>query len=226
MERPLRHLAVAACALAALAGLAGCGGSKKSAAATTTAAPAAEAAPGCTRVGEPTAASVGKLRKPRHGLSGAHAYTATIETNCGTIVVALDSKRAPRTAGSFANLAEHHFYDGTTFYRVAGGFVIQAGRNSPDAPYSTVEKPPGDLRYLRGVVAMTKADIEKPGTGTGDFFIVTAPDARLPADYALIGKVTSGMDVADRIGAIATDPPTDGRPVQTVAIQKVTITQR
>ena len=59
--------------------------------------------------------------------------------------------------------------------------------------------------YAKGVVAMAKAGAEPPGASGSQFFVVTAEDAQLPPDYALLGKVTSGQDVVDTIGVAETD---------------------
>ena len=69
---------------------------------------------------------------------------------------------------------------------------------------------------------MAKTEIEDPGTSGSQFFIVTAPDAGLPPEYALAGRVTEGQAVVDRIGATPTDPQTE-KPLSPVVIEKVTI---
>jgi cyclophilin family peptidyl-prolyl cis-trans isomerase len=93
-----------------------------------------------------------------------------------------------------------------------------------------VEPPPSDIKYTKGVVAMAKTEIEDPGTSGSQFYIVTADDAQLPADYALLGKVTAGQDVVDRIAVVRTDetnanPALRERPVNPVVLRTVTITE-
>ena len=56
-----------------------------------------------------------------------HRYTATIDTSEGTMVVALDAIKAPRTVNSFVFLARYHYYDGLTFHRIIPSFVLQGG---------------------------------------------------------------------------------------------------
>ena len=63
-----------------------------------------------------------------------------------------------------------------------------------------VEKPPANLAYTKGVVAMAKTSAEPPGTSGSQFYVVTGADAGLPPEYALVGKVSEGMDVVERIG--------------------------
>ena len=87
--------------------------------------------------------------------------TATVKTNYGTFTIELATEEAPLTSTSFAYLAEQGFYNGLTFHRIVPGFVIQGGDPLGDGTggpgYSVVEKPPKNLTYSRGVVAMAKA---------------------------------------------------------------------
>jgi cyclophilin family peptidyl-prolyl cis-trans isomerase len=225
MSRPPFVLALLATALLALAG---CGGKddKKAKPAATTDTTAAQQG-GCQRVAAPAPKSVGKVAKPTEQLTASKTYTATIVTNCGTFALQLDSRRAPRTGGSFAYLARKGFFDGLAFHRVVSGFVIQGGDpkgNGTGGPgYKVVESPPRSLRYVRGVAAMAKTEIEKPGTSGSQFFVVTGEDAQLPPDYALLGKVSRGQDVVERIGAVQTDA--QDKPVSPVVIEKVTISE-
>ena len=74
---------------------------------------------------------------------------------------------------------------------------------------------------------MAKAGNEAPGTAGSQFYIVTAPDAGLPPDYAVIGKVVSGDDVVENIGKLG-DPASGeaGTPVKPVVIKKATVSER
>ena len=213
-------------ALVALLGLAGCGGgSTPSTTGTTAPAQARRDSHGCLRVAAP--APRGERSEPK---PPAHtgARTATVATSCGTFVIRLDAKRAPKTTASFASLAHRGFYDGLTFHRVAAGFVIQGGdptgSGSGGPGYSVVEPPPRSLRYVRGTVAMAKAPNEASGTSGSQFFVVTAREAsNLTPDYALVGTVVSGQGVVDRIGAEPTSPPQDGAPVNPVRIDSIRV---
>jgi peptidyl-prolyl cis-trans isomerase B (cyclophilin B) len=182
----------------------------------------------CQRVAAPTPRGTEHLSKPTTSLSRNATWLANVATSCGPFTITLDVKRAPKTASSFASLARLSFYDGLTFHRVVNGFVIQGGDPRGDGSggpgYQTVEPPPSGLRYTRGVVAMAKQEIEDPGTAGSQFFVVVGPDAQLPADYALVGRVTSGLDTIDRIAVVPTDPNTD-RPLQPVVIDSVRIVQ-
>jgi peptidyl-prolyl cis-trans isomerase B (cyclophilin B) len=210
--------------------LAACGDDDESAgAATATATPTEAAAAGCEPASQPKPKAEGKLAKPKARLDGAKTYVATISTNCGDFEITLDSRKAPKTGGSFKSLADKGFYDDTTFHRIVPGFVIQGGDPKGDGTggpgYSVVEAPPQDLTYQKGVVAMAKTATEAAGTSGSQFFVVTAEDAPLPPDYALLGKVTGGQDVVDKLAVAETDSQSE-KPVEPIVITSVTVTAK
>ena len=176
---------------------------------------------GCSEVEAPDPREP-QLSAPDEALDG--PATAVVETSCGTFRIELDTERAPKTTSSFAYLARQGVYDDTIFHRIVPGFVIQGGdptaTGSGGPGYFVDEKPPGNLAYLRGVAAMAKTAAEPPGRSGSQFFVVTQPDAGLTPDYALLGKVASGMDVVDRIEKLGSP---DGRPRDLVAILRITI---
>lgn len=225
LMRPVRFLIL----LLALLALAGCGGDDESAgeAEATPTATAETTDVGCQKVDAPESKGEGKLPKPTLELDPAKSYTATVATSCGDFEIALDVKRAPKTAASFVSLARDGFFDATSFHRIVPGFVIQGGdplgTGLGGPGYTVVEAPPRSLRYTRGVVAMAKAANEPSGASGSQFFVVTGEDAGLPPDYALLGTIASGQDVVDTIGVV----PTDGAemPVDPVVIESVTITE-
>jgi peptidyl-prolyl cis-trans isomerase B (cyclophilin B) len=217
-------------AAAAVAALAGCG-SKDKPAPQVTAAPTEQSAAGCRVVDtsglEPRTAT---LPKPSAKLDPAKTYVATLDTNCGTFEITLDARRAPVTGGSFKYLADHKFYDDTLIHRIVPEFVFQGGdpqgTGQGGPGYSVVEKPPGTLKYTTGVVAMAKTAQEAPGTSGSQFFVVTGDDAlTLGPEYALLGKVTGGDAIVQRIGKIVTDPRTD-MPDEPVLVKSVRVTER
>jgi len=83
-----------------------------------------------------------------------------------------------------------------------------------------VEKPPANLAYITGVVAMAKSSAEPPGSSGSQFYVVTGADAGLPPEYALVGKVSEGLDVVERIGKMGT--PSE-KPKQPIVIETITI---
>jgi cyclophilin family peptidyl-prolyl cis-trans isomerase len=153
-----------------------------------------------------------------------------MQTNCGSFTISLAVRQAPKTASSFAALVKRGFYDRLTFHRVAtapagGPFVIQGGdplgTGLGGPGYSVREKPPASLRYTRYTVAMAKTATEPSGTSGSQFFIVTAADAGLSPEYALVGKVTSGRDVVDRISKVPTAD--NEQPIVPIVIEKATL---
>ena len=179
---------------------------------------------------------------PGEKLDPAKTYVATVTTNCGDFEITLDAKRAPKTGGSFKFLADQRFYDGVLIHRVVplprpppplpvspAQFVLQGG--DPEGTgqggpgYSVVETPPSDLVYEKGVVAMAKSADDKPGSSGSQFFVVTGEDAReLKPEYALLGRITGGEPVVEKIGAIITDPRTD-LPDPPVVIKTIRVTE-
>ncbi|HWK30153.1 MAG TPA: peptidylprolyl isomerase [Solirubrobacter sp.] len=185
---------------------------------------------GCEQVDKPAPKQVGDLDKPTEKLNRSKTYIATISTTCGDIQVKLDAKRAPITGGSFKYLADQKFFDGLTFHRIVPDFVIQGGDPAGDGSggpgYTVVEAPPSSLKYTKGIVAMAKTQEEPAGASGSQFFIVTGSGAEtLGPDYALLGKVTSGMDVAEKIGSIQSDPNT-GQPAAQVVIKSITVQEK
>jgi peptidyl-prolyl cis-trans isomerase B (cyclophilin B) len=186
---------------------------------------------GCEAAEAPEPRPEGRLRRPSRELEAGTTYVATVATNCGDFEITLDSRRAPRTGGSFAYLVGRGFYDGLAFHRIATGFVIQGGDpqgNGQGGPgYSVVEAPPEDLQYTKGVVAMAKTQLEKAGTSGSQFFVVTGEDAQLPPEYALLGKVVKGQRVVDEIGQLG-DPASGGAgtPLQAVVIEGAEVSER
>jgi len=180
---------------------------------------------GCETVDAPKAKADGGETAPTGSLEAGTTYELVVQTNCGDFTIKLDPKLAPKTTASLVALAEDGFYKDTTFHRVVPGFIIQGGdptgTGNGGPGYSVREKPPAGLRYSRGVVAMAKTEIEPAGTSGSQFFIVTAEDAGLPADYALLGKVTKGDDVVSKIAATPTD--STEHPTKPVVITKATI---
>jgi peptidyl-prolyl cis-trans isomerase B (cyclophilin B) len=183
----------------------------------------AKSANGCKRVDKPEPKTA-SLKAPPQTVKRGEKLTAAMKTSCGTFDISLDTKRAPVTTNSFAYLARRGFYDGLTFHRISPGFVIAGGdpngTGTGGPGYSVDEKPPPNLAYTRGVVAMAKSSAEPPGRSGSQFFVVIGADAGLPPDYALVGRVSKGFEVVKRIGNLGT---ATGQPKQTVLIEKATL---
>jgi peptidyl-prolyl cis-trans isomerase B (cyclophilin B) len=213
--------------LALVLSLAACGGDDDAATTEGNAATTESSGSGsedCDTVDAPEAKPDGGQTAPTGALEAGTTYRIVVQTNCGDFTITLDPKVAPKTSASLVSLAESGFFDGTTFHRVVPGFVIQGGdptgTGTGGPGYQTVDAPPTDTQYTEGVVAMAKAGNEPPGTSGSQFFVVTAPDAGLPPDYAVVGTVTEGMEAVSAIEALGTG---DGPPSQPVVIEKVTV---
>jgi cyclophilin family peptidyl-prolyl cis-trans isomerase len=128
-------------------------------------------------------------------------YTATVRMAKGDIVIALYPQAAPATVNNFVFLAEQGYYNGVTFHRVLPGFVAQTGD-----PTGTGAGGPGyfipneispDLTFDDpGVVAMANSGKDRNGS---QFFITYSAQPGLNGDYTIFGRVTSGMDVVEKL---------------------------
>ncbi len=123
----------------------------------------------------------------------------TLHTDKGDIVFELFAETAPMTVSNFVYLAEGKYYDGLTFHRREPGFVIQGGDpsgNGTGGPgYKFADELKDKYTYERGIVAMANAG---PDTNGSQFFIMLG-NTPLPKAYSIFGRVTSGMDVVDKI---------------------------
>ena len=161
-----------------------------------------------------------------------------IQTSLGNITVELNPQRAPVTVQNFLRYVKEGHYDGTVFYRVVPGFVIQAGSYDADVHYRAVHdniplEANNGLKNLRGTIAMARE--EDPNTANAEFFINLGDNADLdpqPDDihnrtgYAVFGKVVSGMEVVDKIAAVPLGdhgPMPGAAPVDPVVIKSVTL---
>jgi cyclophilin family peptidyl-prolyl cis-trans isomerase len=149
--------------------------------------------------------------------------TARFHTNHGDFTVELFEDRAPTTTKNFIDLTEKGYYDGLTFHRIIAGFMIQGG-----CPLGTGTGGPGykikdefhpQLKHdAKGVLSMANAG---PNTGGSQFFITLAPTPHLDNRHAVFGKVTTGMDVVEKIGKVRTGA--QDRPADPVVIEKLAI---
>jgi cyclophilin family peptidyl-prolyl cis-trans isomerase len=146
---------------------------------------------------------------PAMTIDSAKTYTATVKTDDGTFVIALEAKDAPQTVNNFVFLAQHHFFDCVIFHRVIPGFMDQTGdptgTGSGGPGYTIPDEPPAKSanpadQYPLGSVAM--ANTGQPHSGGSQWFVVAGAEGEsLPNSYALFGHVTSGMSVVEKINA-------------------------
>ena len=156
--------------------------------------------------------------------------TITMEDG-GVIVVELYPKRAPQSVYNFVYLARQGYYDGLKFHRIIKGFMIQGGcpdGNGMGNPGYSIKGEfnengfENNLRHIRGVLSMARGG--NPDSAGSQFFIVHEDSPHLNGKYAAFGKVTSGMDVVDRLSET---PVTDGNgtvaPKNMPVIKSITI---
>jgi peptidyl-prolyl cis-trans isomerase B (cyclophilin B) len=158
-------------------------------------------------------------------LEEGEAYSVVVDTNKGSFTFELATDISPCTTAAFAGLVKKGFFDGLTFHRIVPGFVIQGGDpqgNGMGGPgYTTVDAPPKDTSYDKGLVAMAKAGNEPAGTSGSQFFVVSADGVQLPPDYAVLGRVTDGLDVVEKIGRLGNPSEPSGKPTEDVDIEKM-----
>lgn len=151
-------------------------------------------------------------------------YTATIETDAGTMTAELYPKIAPQTVNAFVFLAKEGFYEGVIFHRVIPGFMIQGGDptgTGTGGPGYKLKAEFNDLKHDRGVLSMARTN--DPNSAGSQFFVMHARSPHLDRQYSGFGKVISGDDVIDKI-ANAPKGAND-RPTKPVQIKKITIVE-
>ncbi|GAA5970084.1 hypothetical protein JCM11641_000261 [Rhodosporidiobolus odoratus] len=145
------------------------------------------------------------------------------ETNLGNVTFELYDKHAPKTARNFATLAERGYYSGTVFHRIIADFMIQGGDPTGTGRGGTSifgdrfeDEIHPELRFTgAGILAMANSG---PNTNGSQYFITLAPTPHLDKKHTIFGRVSSGMQVVQRLGAVATD--NEDRPRETMKIMK------
>lgn len=188
---------------------------------------------------EPTPSTTAVAPDP--ALAEGREWTATIETNLGPVVVALDGAAAPQAVASFVYLAREGFFDGTSCHRLvtAGIYVLQCGdptgtgSGGPEYRFGPIENDPADGLYQTGVFAMARqgapyVGAEQASTSMGSQFFIVYQDSTIPSDeaggYTVFGRVVSGLDIVVQAAAAGTDTgATDGAPAQPVILEEVTV---
>lgn len=167
--------------------------------------------------------------------------TATMETSLGTFQVELYVDKMPITAGNFVKLAKSGFYDGLHFHRVIDNFMIQFGcphsrdpnsqrAGTGDGPDGTIaDEHPAEHKLSNEPGTLSMANTGRPNSGSCQFFINTVHNHYLDwfspgqSKHPVFGKVTSGMDVVNKIGSAPTGP--GDRPREPIQMIKVTVSE-
>ncbi len=186
--------------------------------------------PTCKDVKAPAPKTTSFPTPPAQSIDPTQFYSATLDTTCGPIDIALLAQDYPVSANNFVFLAQQGFYDNLAVVRAAKGFVVQAGSPTQSAdggPGYTLqgEVPKSQPAYPTGTVAWAKTGSDPPGTIGSQFFIVTGDASKLPPDYAVLGTVTKGLNVAKAIEKLAPSSG-DGPPTRPVVINTATISAK
>ncbi len=154
---------------------------------------------------------------------------AELHTSAGEIDIRFYPDAAPNHVKNFIDLAEKGFYNGTKFHRVIPGFMIQGGdpNTISGSPYSwgtggsgkNVAAEFNSIHHARGIVSMARSN--DPNSASSQFFICVADAGSLDNQYTAFGKVTKGMEVADKI--VNTPRNASDRPNNPTSIDKIVI---
>lgn len=138
---------------------------------------------------------------------GSKKVNAIIETKFGNMELEFYPEKAPKHVENFIKLAKEGFYDGTIFHRVIPGFMIQGGDPNTKTdntssygtggPGYTVNQEFNDIVHERGILSMARS--QDPNSAGSQFFVMVRHSPHLDGQYTVFGKVTSGMEVADKI---------------------------
>jgi len=163
----------------------------------------------------------------------ANAPRVRVTTSMGQFVIELNPDRAPLTVANFLRYVREGQYTDTLFHRVVGNFVIQGGGHAASdmhlkpAHDSIFNESGNGLQNKRGAVGLARSDA--PHSGNAQFYVDIADNPDLDPvatrwGYAVFGRVVEGMDVVDRIGAVATGtvgPFKSDAPIKPIVIEKV-----
>lgn len=190
-------------------------------------------------------------RPPTGDIQASGVETMTITTNQGVIKAVIDTAKVPCTAASFKFLSSKGYFDNTSCHRLTtdGGYVLQCGdpsgtgsggpgyrfadENLPQPAPSASTDPSaspsasaaaGPALYTRGMLAMANSGDDTNGS---QFFIVYKDSPVFQAKYTILGTVTEGLEVVDKIAesgvAEGGSSPTDGKPKVEVKVQSLTL---
>ena len=153
-------------------------------------------------------------------------YRAVLDTSMGQITLSFSPDKAPNHVRNFLRLAQAGVYDNMSFHRVVKGFVIQSGHLPTRGPLNETQQKYvrqmkaefSDVVHDKGTLSMAR--LADPDSASTSFFIVTARAQALDGKYSAFGKVESGLDVVEKIEAVALNGE---EPQQRVELHKVTI---
>ena len=145
----------------------------------------------------------------------------TLETELGSIEIAMMPEVAPESVRNFLNLSATGALDTTTFTRTVKDFVIQGGNLSTSEKWNAelarrmarkIPDEPGIIKHVRGIVSMARTD--EPNSATTHFFILVGTGSHLDGKFSAFGTVTKGIEVADQINQAPADGEKPQKPVR------------
>ncbi|MBT6119839.1 peptidylprolyl isomerase A [bacterium] len=152
-----------------------------------------------------------------------------IQTNKGDIILELDAEKAPLSVKNFITYTESGFYTDTIFHRIIKNFMIQGGgftksfdRKKVNSPIKNEAK--NGLKNKKGTISMARTNVWD--SATSQFFINLVDNGFLDNQYAVFGKVITGIEVVDKIGNLKTqalNSSFQNIPYEPVVIKSVTV---
>ena len=140
-------------------------------------------------------------QKPAAGADAQN--TILIDTAKGRIAIKLRPDLAPNHAERIKTLAREKFYDGVPFHRVMAGFMAQTGdgqnfNGTGGSKYPNLNQEFSNVPFKRGIVGMARRG-DSVDTANSQFFIMLDENPSLNGQYTVIGEVSAGMDVVDKL---------------------------
>lgn len=159
--------------------------------------------------------------------------SAIIHTNLGDISLEFLPDKAPNHVQAFIQRAQDGFYDGTLFHRVIPGFMVQGGdpnsrledrsMHGTGGPAERLKAEFNETKHTRGVLSAARTS--DPDSAGSQFFLMVADSPHLDGQYTAYGRVTSGMDVVDKIVALPKDHRDNPLPANPARIESIEIVE-
>ena len=164
-------------------------------------------------------------KEPEMKIDQNKTYTATIETDAGTMVADLYPKLAPHHVNSFVFLSRDGYYDGVIFHRVIPGFMIQGGDptgTGTGGPGYKLKQEFNQTNHEPGVLSAARTN--DPNSAGSQFFVMHQAAPFLDNQYTVFGKLTKGQEVVDKI--VGAPRNAQDRPNNPTKIIKITIEEK
>lgn len=171
----------------------------------------------------PAGQSSAKVAEPFDGatVEKMASQCVTLETELGSIDIAMMPEVAPESVRNFLNLSATGALDTTTFSRTVKDFVIQGGDLQTSQKWNNdlarrmshrLPDEPGIVKHVRGIVSMARTD--EANSATTHFFILVGSGSHLDSKFSAFGTVTKGIDVADAINHAPANGEKPEKPVR------------